>query len=275
MLGVTLVDTIGYYEVEKYSHGQETAPIITFRCFAEDENVRTEFFNVLKQKLMDIFDTQMNYEFSFSPGDQMLLQMMLRSDWVSNGSTSDLNFHAHLKKVIRLDVDENRFLISLSDARRPQTQVEETPETDKEKDWPVPPSVTNGKSLPAMRFVKIRKRETRTSCTCTENDGTTEQGTNTHKETSFCFEDKLFGDWNLCESGIRAQQNAMKATLRDLLAGKYLNLKNGQNDQTEPEIKTEMKRIETMWYCINHRGRIVPPPDIAWRNDPDELTDNE
>ena len=123
--------------------------------------------------------------------------------------------------------------------------------------------------------MKIKKKETRTSCTSTENDGTTEQEKITHKETSFCFEDKLFGDWNLCESGIRAQQNAMKATLCDLLAGKYLNLKNGQNDQTEPEIKTEMKRIETMWYCINHRGRIVPPPDIAWRNDPDELTDNE
>ena len=277
MLGVTLVDTIGYYEVEKYSHGQETAPIITFRCFAEDENVRTEFFNVLKQKLMDIFDTQMNYEFSFSPGDQMLLQMMLHSGWVSNGSTSDLNFHAQFKKAIRLDVDKNRFLISLSDARRPQTQVEETPETDKGKDWPVPPS---GKSLPAMGFVKIKKKETRTSCTCTENHGTTTEGEGiTHRETSFCFKDKLFGDWNLCESGIRAQQNAMKATLCDLLAGKYLNLKNGHNDQTEPEIKTEMKRIETMWYCINHRGRIVPPPEIAWRNGgnemADELTDDE
>ena len=66
------------------------------------------------------------------------------------------------------------------------------------------------------------------------------------------FKDKLFGDWNLCDvvgNGIGAQQNAMKATLCDLLAGKYLNLEIGPQTQAQ---KIEMERIDTMWRCINH-----------------------
>ena len=164
MLGVTLIATTGDYDVEKYSHKQDTAPIITFRCFAKDENVRKEFFDVLKEKLMEIFDTKMNNEFSFSPGDQ-LLKMMLHSRWVLNGSTSYLNFHAEFRKVIRVDVDEKRFSISLSDARNAQRKREEL----EEKDWPVPSSVTAIRSLPPMGFAKIKKKMT--SYTCMKKEG--------------------------------------------------------------------------------------------------------